>query len=81
LDYSIDDWAALPIQVFNAVEARELDHVRPFRLMPASGEWLAVVDLPKTQTPTLWGTQMQFIVRTRETGVQISKVWEDYRDK
>lgn len=79
VDYSTTDWAALlPVQVFDRTRAQQLDRLRHFHLLPAVGEWLAVVTLPQTQPKRVWGSQMQFILRSRDDGLQITKIWEDY---
>jgi hypothetical protein len=79
LDYSQSPWAQLlKVQVFDRTSAQQLDKLRHFRLLPANDEWLAVVDLPKTQVPPIWGSQMQFILRSHDKELQITKIWEDF---
>lgn len=79
VDYSAHEWGSLvAIHVFDRASCQRLDTTRRFELVPAKGEWLVVVELPRTQNPPLWGSQMQFILREREAGLRISKIWEDF---
>lgn len=78
-DYSGQEWAQLvPIQIFDRTRAQQLERVRLFRLQPASGEWLAVVELPSVQGPRVWGTELQFILQDRDGELRIRKIWEDF---